>query len=170
MERNTKILTGIIVLLILLNLTIVGTILYNKSEISNYKVQDNKEIAMPTNHLGRYFRDALNLSNKQHRAFQDIRHQYHENSDVIIKKMDKNRNDLLTELGKEKSDTITLNKLSQDLGFLHTELKNLTIQYYLNMKEVCNEKQKVKLFETFKAMVNSSDIIPMPEEKSYKNN
>ena len=170
MERNTKILTGIIVLLILLNLTIVGTILYNKSEVANYKVQDNKEIAMPTNHLGRYFRDELNLSNKQHRAFQDIRHQYHENSDVIIEKMDKNRNDLLTELGKEKSDTITLNKLSQDLGFLHTELKNLTIQYYLNMKEVCNEKQKVKLFETFKAMVNSNDIIPMPEEKNYKNN
>ena len=170
MERNTKILTGIIVLLILLNLTIVGTILYNKSEVANYKVQDNKEIAMPINHLGRYFREALNLSNKQHRAFQNIRHKYHENSDIVIKKMGKNRNDLLTELGKEKSDTITLNKLSQDLGTLHIELKKLTIQYYLNMKEVCNEKQKIKLFKTFKAMVNSNDIISMPEEKNYKNN
>lgn len=170
MERNTKILTGIIVLLILLNLTIVGTILYNKSGIINYKVQNNKEIAMPNNHLGRYFRDELNLTNKQHIEFQNIRHQYHENSDSIIEKMDKNRNDLLTELGKEKSDTITLNKLSQDLGSLHIELKKLTIQYYLNMKEVCNEKQKVKLFQTFKAMVNSNDIISMPEEKNYKNN
>ena len=170
MEKNTKILTGIIVLLTLLNLAIVGTILYNKKGVKNYTVQDNKELVMPTNHLGRYFREALNLSNKQHRAFQKIRHQYHENSDIIIEKMDKNRNDLLTELGKEKSDTITLNKLSKDLGSLHTELKNLTIQYYLNMKEGCNEKQKVKLFQTFKAMLNSNDIMSMPEEKNYKNN
>ncbi|MCL5129246.1 Spy/CpxP family protein refolding chaperone [Algibacter sp. L4_22] len=170
MEKNTKILTGIIVLLTLLNLAIVGTILYNKRGVTNYTVQDNQELVMPTNHLGRFFREALNLSNKQHRAFQKIRHQYHENSDIIIEKMDKNRNDLLTELGKEKSDTITLNKLSKDLGSLHTELKNLTIQYYLNMKESCNEKQKVKLFQTFKAMVNSNDIISMPEEKNYKNN
>ncbi|WP_158850640.1 Spy/CpxP family protein refolding chaperone [Algibacter sp. L1A34] len=166
MEKNTKILTGIIVLLILLNLSIVATLFYNKNEVTNYGVQDNKELVIPTNHLGRYFREALNLSNKQHRAFQKIRHQYHENSDIIIEKMDKNRNDLLTELGKEKSDTITLNKLSKDLGSLHTELKNLTIQYYLNMKEGCNEKQKVKLFQTFKAMVNSNDIISMPEEKN----
>ena len=84
--------------------------------------------------------------------------------------METNRNDLLTELGKEKSDTIILNILSKDLGYLHTELKNLTIQYYLGMKEVCNEKQKVKLFQTFKAMINSNDNITMPEEKNYKNN
>ena len=143
MERNTKILTGIIVLLILLNLSIVATLFYNKNEVTNYGAQDNQEIEMPTNHLGRFFREALNLSNKQHRAFQNIRHQYHENSDIIIEKMDKNRNDLLTALGAEKSDTIILKKLSKDIGSLHTELKNLTIQYYLDMKEVCNEKKKI---------------------------
>ncbi len=147
MGKNTKILIGIIVLLILLNITIVGTILYNKNEVANYKVQDKKEIVAPSNHLGRFFKEELNLSNKQHREFQDIRHQYHQNSDIILKKMEINRNDLLTELGKEKSDTIILNRLSNDLGYLHTELKNLTIQYYLDMKEVCNEKQKIKLFQ-----------------------
>lgn len=170
MKKNSKILIGIIVLLILLNLTIVGTILYNKNEVTNYKVQDKKEIIMPTNHLGYFFKKELNLSNKQQRAFQNIRHQYHQNSDIILKKMEKNRNDLLIELGKEKSDSIILNRLSKDLGFLHTELKNLTIQYYLDMKEVCNEKQKVKLFQTFKVMVNSNGNITMPEEKNYKNN
>lgn len=169
MEKNTKILIGVIVLLILLNLTIVGTILYNKRGITNYKAQDNKELVMPTNHLGRFFRDELNLTNKQHREFQNIRHEYHEKSDNIIEKMEQNRNAILTALGEEKSDTLILNKLSKDLGSLHSELKNLTIEYYLNMKGICNEKQKVKLFQTFKAMVNSNDMITMPEEKNYKN-
>ena len=127
MKKNTKILIGIIVLLTLLNLTIVGTMLYKKNEITRYKDQDKKEIVIPTNHLGRFFK-------------------------------------------QEKSDTIILNKLSKDLGNLHTELKNLTIQYYLDMKEVCNEKQKVKLFQLFKTMVNSNGSITMPKEKNYKNN
>lgn len=170
MEKYTKILIGIIVLLILLNFTIVGTILYKKNEVSNYKVQNKKEMVVPNNHLGHFFKEELNLSNKQHRAFQDIRHLYHQNSDSIILKMEQNRNNLLAELGKIKSDTNTLNILSKDLGALHTELKKLTIQYYLDMKEVCNEKQKVKLFQTFKTMFNSNDNITMPEEKNYKNN
>lgn len=170
MKKNTKILIGIIALLLLLNLTIVGTILYNKNEVNRYQEQAKKEIVVPTKYLGRFFKKELNLSNKQHRVFQNIRHQYHQDSDIIIDKMKKNRNDILTSLGKGKSDTIILNKLSKDLGYLHTELKNLTIQYYLDMKVACNEKQKAKLFQIFKTMANSNGNITMPKEKNYKNN
>lgn len=170
MKNNNKILIGIIGLLVLLNLTIVGTILYRKNEITSYQSQENSQKVLPTNHLGSFFKEELNLSNKQQRAFQSIRHEYHQNSDILLEKMDKNRNDILTELGKETSDTINLNKLSKDLGFLHTELKNLTMNYYLDMKGICNEKQKEKLFQIFKSMVNVNGDISMPVEKNYKNN
>ncbi|MCF6167247.1 hypothetical protein [Lutibacter sp.] len=170
MQKNTKILLGIITLLVLFNLTIIGTILFKKNITASYKEQDKKEIVIPTKHLGRFFRKELNLSFKQHRKFQNIRHQYHQDSDEIIKKMDSIRTQIIVELGKEKSDTIILNNLSKDLGNLHTELKNLSIRYYLNMKEVCNEKQKVKLFKIFKSMVNTEGNISMPKEKNYKNN
>ena len=89
---------------------------------------------------------------------------------MLLEKMDENRNDILTELGKETSDTMNLKKLSKDLGYLHAELKNLTMNYYLDMKAICNEKQKVKLFQIFKNMVNLNGDISMPEEKNYKNN
>ncbi|HMQ44384.1 Spy/CpxP family protein refolding chaperone [Mariniflexile maritimum] len=170
MQKNIKILLGIIGLLVLLNLSIVGTILYRKNEITNYKSQNNNEKASPTKHLGRYFKEALNLSNQQQRAFQEIRQRYHQNSDILLEKMDKNRNDIVTELGKPASDTLKLHQLSKNLGHLHTALKNLTIQYYLDMKAICHEDQKTKLFQTFKMMVNSNGDLTMPEEKHYKNN
>lgn len=166
MEKNTKILTVIIALLILLNLTIVGTILYNRN--INYSTQYDKETIIPSNHLGRFFKKELNLSNTQHKAFREIRRQYHKASDNVLEKMKKNRNDLLAELGKEESNIMVLNKLSQDLGYLHTELKNLTIKYYLDMEKICNKKQRTKLFQLFTTIVNSNDIILMPEEKNYK--
>ena len=170
MQKNIKILLGIIGLLVLLNLTIVGTILYRKNEVTRYKSQENSQKVLPTNHLGRFFKEELNLSNKQQRAFQAVRQKYHQNSDMLLEKMDENRNDILTELGKETSDTMNLKKLSKDLGYLHTELKNLTMNYYLDMKAICTEKQKVKLFQIFKNMVNVNGDISMPEEKNYKNN
>lgn len=170
MEKNTKILIGIIVFLILLNLTILGVVSYKKNENTLYKVQDKKEMVIPTRHLGRFFRDQLNLSTKQHRAFQVIRQDYHKNSDIILEKMTKNRHTIITELGKNKSDTLMLKSLSTELGSLHTALKNRTIQYYLDMKDVCTEEQKVKLFQTFKAMVDADLTVTMPEEKNYKNN
>ena len=89
MQKNIKILLGIIGLLVLLNLSIVGTILYRKNEITNYKSQNNNEKASPTKHLGRYFKEALNLSNQQQRAFQEIRQRYQQNSDTLLEKMDK---------------------------------------------------------------------------------
>lgn len=170
MGKNTKILIGIILFLILLNLTVLGVVSYKKNENTSYQVQDKKEMVMPTRHLGRFFRDQLNLSNKQHRAFQVIREDYHKNSDVILEKMTKNRHTIITEIGKKTSDTLRLKNLSTELGLLHTALKNQTIQYYLDMKEVCTEEQKAKLFQTFKAMIDADLTVTMPEEKNYKNN
>lgn len=166
MKNTNKLLIGIIALLVVLNLTIIGMISYKNSSI----FQDKKEIVVPTSHLGQFFRDQLDLSDEQQRAFQKTRHHYHENSDLILEKMVKNRADLLTELGKEKSDATKLSKLSKELGNLHTELKNLTIQYYLDMKKVCDEKQKIKLYQLFQKMTNSDQNITMPKEKKYKNN
>lgn len=166
MEKINKLLIGIIVLLVLLNLTVLGMVSYKNNSI----FQNKKQVVVPTNHLGRFFREELALSNEQHIAFQKSRQHYHKNSDILLEKMGDNRNDLLTELGKAKSDTNKLNTLSKNIGNQHTELKNLTIRYYLDMKEVCNEKQRVKLFQLFKKMVNTDQNITMPEEKNYKNN
>ncbi len=173
MQINTKILVGIIALLALLNLTIVGTILYKKNTISHQVKQkqvSKSDIIVPNNHLGRFFKKELNLSYQQHRKFQKIRQEYHQNTGIVIKKMDAVRTNIITELGKEKSDTIILNLLSKKLGNLHTQLKNLSIHYYLDMKAVCNPNQKTKLYKIFKPIVNSKRNAIMPNGRFCKKN
>ena len=81
------------------------------------------------------------------------------------------RNELMTELGKENSDTIFLHTLAIEIGDMHNKLKHLTFKYYLEMKNICTDEQKEKLFQIFKEMMNQDAEIKMPDKKqtNFKN-
>lgn len=169
MKANNKILLGIIALLILLNLSIIITIIYKKNEVVRYNNTFKNEMPIQKNHLGRLFKNELNLSFKQHKKFQELRHQYHQNSNEIIKEMKTIRSKILQELGKKESDTLLLKQLSEKLGEQHIKLKDLTIKFYLDMKKECSPEQKEKLFELFKKLANEDGNFTMPQKTNFKN-
>ncbi|MCF6240544.1 MAG: periplasmic heavy metal sensor [Bacteroidales bacterium] len=163
---NHNILIWIIVLLTLSNLSIVGTIIY---KVNFQKKENNSlQVEIPNQRLGRFFRKQLNLSYEQHQEFRKFRQKFHREANKITFKMRLKRKQMLIELSKEQSDTVKLHKLAKDLGVLHEQLKHCTFEYYLNMKSVCNEKQKEKLFEIFKSMMNQNGELNMPSR--MKNN
>ncbi len=168
-DTSRNILIWIIILLSVSNLTIIGTIVY-KVYFQSPKIESNQtnKIQVPNQRLGRFFRQELNLSFEQHRQFRSFRHKFHKQANGITFKMMQKRNEMLTELGKEQSDTVRLHQLAKEFGVLHEQLKHCTFEYYLNMKSVCNEQQKEKLFEIFKAMMNNEAEVKMPNK--MKNN
>lgn len=165
MKNNTNILIWVITILVILNLTIVGTILIKSNNCVTSKNNNTIELNNSKNHLGKYFKDKLNLSYKQHNKFREIRHQYHNNSDMIKNNMQTIRKQIVTELGKENSNKEILNELANKIGNQHKELKLLTSQYYLDMKTVCNSKQKEKLHQIFKGMLDENGNFLMPKRK-----
>ena len=66
-------------------------------------------------------------------------------------------------MGKKNPSTDKLNSISENIGELHTELKELTISYYLDMKEVCDESQQEKLNEIFISMSKSKEDVALPQ-------
>ncbi len=169
MKINNKILFGIIALLVLLNISIIVTILYKKNQITKYNYAYKNEMPIQKKHLGRLFKNELDLSFKQHKKFQELRHQYHQNSNEIIKEMKTIRSEILQELGKNESDTLLLKQLSKRLGEQHIKLKDLTIKFYLDMKKECSPEQKEKLFELFKKLANEDGNFTMPQKTNFKN-
>lgn len=159
-------LIWIIVILALTNISIVGTIV-NRVYFQDNRVQNNKldPIDIPESHLGRFFRDALDLTYDQHQEFRNFRQNFHEQANVITLKMQVKRNQIINELGKENSDKIYLDSLAHEIGYLHTELKHLTFEYYLEMKNVCTPEQTEKLFHIFKAMINQEIEMKIPVKK-----
>ena len=52
-------------------------------------------------------------------------------------------------------DRAKLNKICTDIGDLHSQLKEATVDYYLKMKSVCDKEQQDSLNQLFERMLNS---------------
>ncbi len=168
---NRSILIWIIVILALTNLSTIGTILYRAYFQESTVQYDNSEhIEIPNSRIGRFFRDELNLNYEQHQQFRNFRQKFHREANILADEMQLRRNELMIELRKEKSDSICLHKLAREIGNLHSELKHLTFEYYLEMKNVCTDEQKEKLFQIFNSMTNQGNEFKMPYKKHNKFN
>lgn len=158
---NNKILIWITAILVVTNISTIGTIIYQ----TYFKQNEQEQIKIPNNRFGRFFRDELNLNYEQHQQFRNFRRKFHKNANILKNQMQTKRNEMIFQLGKEKSDTAYLHELAKEIGNLHEELKHLTFEYYLNMKSVCDKEQKEKLHRIFKVMINEKAEIKMPKKR-----
>ena len=149
MNKTNKIWIGIVVLLVVLNLTTIGTILYH-----NYR-ENGDDIAISLsgdgqNRIsGRYFRHTLGFNDDQMEAFRKANREFQPAAARLIFSIDSLKMEMFNELNKNRPDTVKLNYLSEQLGKHHAELKKITNSFYLKMKQVCDSSQCVVLQETF---------------------
>ena len=148
MNKTNKIWIGIVVLLVVLNLTTIGTILYR-----NYR-ENSDDIAISLSEEGqnRISEDIF----VRHWVLMMIRWKYSERQIVnfnllqrLIFSIDSLKMEMFNELNKNRPDTVKLNYLSEQLGKHHAELKKITNSFYLKMKQVCDSSQCVVLQKTF---------------------
>lgn len=160
-----NILIWVIVILCATNIATVATIYYHnylyKINVLNTKTN---HIEVPNNQLGRFFKEQLNLDEEKHQKFRTYRQKFHSQANILTNEMQAKRNEFLDELGKSNSDTVKLDQLASEIGYLHAKLKRITFVYYLEMKNICTDEQKVKLFEIFNAMANQEAEIKMPNK------
>ena len=161
---NTKTLINIIVFLVVLNLSTIGTIIYHiyssKEEEGNEVVVE--QVDVPDRGLGRFFRQQLNLTSEQHVRFRNFRREFHAKANKVTNELQEKRDEFMNELGKEQSDIERLHELSKEIGELHAELKHLTFEYYLQMKNICDKEQQQKLYIIFRSMMNSGENGAVP--------
>ena len=152
--KKNKILTWIIIILLATNISTIATILYNNN-LNKENSQSSEEIVIPDSGLGRFFREELDLTMDQHRQFRSFSQDYHIDASKIAKQLQKKRSEMLNKLSTENPDTNNLYQIADEIGLLHRELKHLTIEHYLDLKNICNEQQRAGLFKVFKTMHNS---------------
>ena len=152
--KKNKILIWVIIILLATNIATIATVIYHVYIIEN-NIRKPERIVIPDYGLGRFFREELNLTREQQQQFRSFRQNYRLQASKIIKQMQEKRLEMLDELSVENSDTVRLHQIADEIGAFHRELKHLTFEYYLNLKDICNDQQRDKLFRMFKAMQNS---------------
>jgi len=169
--KNYRLLIGLIMFLIATNIVTILTVVrhirnQNDSTGTEFKQggsKDNKTPAdLPDTQRTLFFTNALGLDSNQQSAFREVNWNYGRQTKEISQSMSLFREQLLVELDRPEPDTALLNSLSDQIGKKHTELKKMTITYYLGLKSICNNDQKKALFEMFQKLLSPESNVSAP--------
>ncbi|MFW6246101.1 MAG: periplasmic heavy metal sensor, partial [Tangfeifania sp.] len=126
-------------------------------------------IEVPTQQRVRFFRDQLNLSREQVDSFRVLNRDFNRTAWDITHELQTLRFKMVQELGALNPNREELDSISSEIGLLHKELKNETIDYYLAMREMCDENQQQELNEIFMAMLQENEDIKLPRGGRMRN-
>ncbi len=169
MEKR-KLLIGLILFLILTNAATILTVVVHTSKSSernqtekNATAVENTQ-AVPNNQRTQFFTRELNLNSGQQEKFRDIHRDYMWSARSISAEMSHLRDDLLGAMDQDQPDSTRMNDFSEQIGQKHTELKKLTVKYYIGLKAICDKNQQVKLYEIIRKIIKPDGDVQLPSE------
>jgi len=177
LKTNTyRTLIWVIVILLATNLSMALSFMYHKKQESKVIVQSEEtKIEVPAEQRTKFFREQLDLTPKQVDQFRELNRNYNRTAHEITVHLEKLRTEMVEEMGKPKADMQRLDEITNEIGELHTRLKNVTIDYYMGMKTAADEQQKEKLNEIFRSMLKQNEDVKLPQQqgrygRGYRNN
>lgn len=161
--KTYRTLIWVIVILLATNLSMGFSFLYHKQH--DEKMAEKLEeinIEMPAQQRTKFFREQLDLLPEQVDKFRKWNREFNRTGWSITHQLENLRLEMINELGKEAPDQNKLEMITNDIGSRHSELKKVTIEYYLKMKGECNEEQKKKLNDIFISMLKKNEDVKLP--------
>ena len=92
-----------------------------------------------------FIKRRLQLDQEQFRQFKKLHEENMESMKKIAQELGQKRDTLMRELAGENPDSSKMDRLAREIGDLHTQLKQNTIDHFTKMKAFCRPEQRKKL-------------------------
>lgn len=139
----------IMIALIIINIVALTTLIYHKNRMSSVPpvppAVENPEFRG----MNYFLRHELNLSEVQFKEFVKLRRANMRKTASLMIEINEKRNQMLDEISNDEPVDRKINKLAEEIGELHEELKLETFRHFLDLKEICTPEQQVKLNRFF---------------------
>lgn len=157
-----KILFWVVLVLLVLNVTIIGTMAY-RYYTQQRMVQKHAVYPLQRHRPASFLRNELDMNEEQFRGFQEARIAHQEHVAGIHNRMRNLRSAYLDELMNAAPDTLRLGSLRDSIGMLHAGMMKSTGDYYGSIRKLCDDRQVDRLNAFFKdAMMNEgAPMMPM---------
>lgn len=133
-----------------------------------YQVYDNKSIYAPASvntsvergygqnnyQLSRY----IGFDENQQKQFQALEEGYRQELSLLKDQISAIEIKIMVELKEKRPNRDLLHKLSQEVGETHTAIKNLTIEHFLAIKDICTPEQESKISILFSRLEQRSEM------------
>ncbi len=163
---QNKILIGLVIFLLLLNIAAISSIIYQRAGVAKHTsivthAPFHRDRGMPRQ--GRFLRELLELDTEQFEEFKVARHDFHMKAWEITEELREKKVEFLKELNRKKPDTSKIQKISEDIGDLHRDLRLETGNYYLELRTICHNEQQQKLYQFFMQTFERPEMVePVP--------
>ncbi len=162
LSLSRQLLYFLVILLLVVNVVTVLSVVRFIKQHKNQTVEAVTGEDIPGSHRTKFFSDELQLQDDQQIVFRDLNRTFNQTANQIYRELSHLRLDLVDELGHTNPDTLQLQNISSDIGKLHTELKMLTTDFYLGLKDVCTLEQKDVLYGLFMNMLDEDNQLNTP--------
>ncbi len=151
MEARSKkrILLGAIIMLLLINLSAILTIGYNRYErkkaLDKEYIQERGEKKNPHNRMKLFVKKELELSDEQFERYCMMKDENMQRTDKYIAKIKSFKKEIIAEINKDKPDSIVLLLFSDSIGQQHKFISMEMNRHFLAIKQMLEPEQQVKL-------------------------
>ncbi len=152
MTRN-RLLIWIILILLATNIATVVSVMVNSGRMNADRRARGAEMA---DARVMFFRDHLQLSESQMSDFIQLNRKFGQVAGPMTGELDQLRRNMIVELSETEPDLDKVEKITEEIGSLHKQLKQATTKYYLGLKGVCTPEQQELLKEIFMVMSDPS--------------
>lgn len=160
--KKTQFLIWAVIILFAMNVATIVTIVVSRNRTVEPKTdQVQNPPADPDAIRFHFFAQELGLRPEQMEAFRNANRTFNPRVHQLSMEMADMRREMVNELGKENPDRQKLDSLATAFGDLHRQLKEQTINYYMELRSVCTPEQQQQLHVLFRTMLNPNNELPL---------
>lgn len=148
--RNKKrFLIGIIIVLILINLTAIGTFLFQKYD--RHKALNKEGVEKENRNFDRqerlknYVKKELSLSDNQSSVYFQSMDKNFANSKIAMDNISRIKNNIIQEIFSDKPDTVKISQLCDSIGFYNIRVQQEMNRHLFDVKKILDTAQQNKL-------------------------
>jgi hypothetical protein len=172
-KNKKRILIGIIIVLILINLSALGTWGYHKYQRNQYYRAQMQRTEHPKesreDRIKSYVKRELQLNVQQCAIYYKSMDENFSKSKIMLDKIAKCKKEIIDQTLADKTDTIKLNILCDSLGYFHKQMQYDVNKHFMEVKKSLDSAQKIKLKEIL-IKLNEKDWRKEDDhERKYRN-
>jgi hypothetical protein len=164
--RN-KILVWLVIILLILNLSVIATVLYTTNKQAKQITLPAVTSRHPTPGQGIFLRTELDMTDEQFLQFNQARTTYQARARELNRQLTLFKKNYYDELMKSNPDQDIIRSSCDSIGARHVQLMQETGSYYLEIRKLCNNDQITRLNQFFSGVIQS-DARPMMHERGMR--
>lgn len=141
-STKNKVLIGVVILLVALNITTLIVLGLKKPAAESSVVQRPRNYNTRTERgFPNRLQQELNFDLQQQEQYNEIREAYHLHTQENRLQLQEMYREMMEELSLENPDTVLLSRLAERIGQLHQEQQQATINHFLSLQNICTPDQ-----------------------------